>query len=427
MPSLDLPRPVRRPYGRLPSGEAVDVWTLDDGHGLTARVLTYGGILQSLDVPDAHGRSDNVVLGFTGLADYLHRSPYFGATVGRYANRIRAGRFDLDGTQVRLPLNDPPRSNTLHGGPHGFSTRLWTAESLARPGACGVTLRLTSPDGDEGFPGTLHVTVTYLVRRAELHIEYQAVTDAATVVNLTNHSYFNLAGEGADKVLDHELTVAAGEYLPVDDQLIPIAEAPLPVAGTPFDHREPRLLRDGVISPHQQVRLAGGFDHCWVLGRAPAPGPRAAARLVHRGSGPVGLDGAAQGVGHPVVALEELRLGRVRRRCLPVAVAGQEPVEGHGRHGSTAQSGQDMPRVVEEALMGTHDEDLVGRAVVVIEQPHHPVEADGRLAGTRTALDDKGARALVGYQQQLFALHCLHKVARGPVARQVEVVDQQIA
>jgi aldose 1-epimerase len=285
MPSLDLPRPVRRPYGRLPSGEAVDVWTLDDGHGLTARVLTYGGILQSLDVPDAHGRSDNVVLGFTGLADYLHRSPYFGATVGRYANRIRAGRFDLDGTRVRLPLNDPPRSNTLHGGPHGFSTRLWTAQSLARPGASGVTLRLTSPDGEEGFPGTLHVTVTYLVRRAELHIEYEAVTDAATVVNLTNHSYFNLAGEGADEVLDHELTVAAGEYLPVDDQLIPIAEAPLPVAGTPFDHREPRLLRDGVISPHQQVRLAGGFDHCWVLGRAPAPGPRAAARLVHRGTG----------------------------------------------------------------------------------------------------------------------------------------------
>jgi aldose 1-epimerase len=287
-PRASTSMPVRDRFGTLPGGEPVDRWTLtDEDRALTASVLTLGATLQSLRLPDARGRYENVVLGFDSLDDYLHRSPYFGATVGRYANRIAGGRMTLDGVRHRLPLNDPPRPNTLHGGPGGFSTRLWQAEPLDTPDGCAVELTLTSPDGDQGFPGTVRARVRYTLAGGELRMEYEASTDAATVVNLTNHAYLNLAGEGAGTVLDHRLTLAAAAYLPVDAALIPTAAGPAPVHGTPFDLTRPRLLSDALLAAGADERsgAADGFDHCWLLDGGRTARPRPVARLAHPASG----------------------------------------------------------------------------------------------------------------------------------------------
>ncbi|MGH3417197.1 MAG: aldose epimerase family protein, partial [Actinocrinis sp.] len=257
--------PVREPFGTLPDGREVDRWTFGDATGLAATVLTYGAILQTFTVPDpgGHGVSANVVLGFAELDDYLHRSPYFGCVVGRYANRIAAGRFELDGRTYRLPLNDDPRPNTLHGGSGGFHARIWTASPIAEPGRVGVELALTSEDGDQGFSGRVEVTMRYVLSGGALHMEYEATSDAATVVNLTNHSYFNLAGEGTGSIDEHVLTLAAPAYLPVDVNLIPTS-APVPVAGTPFDFTQGATLDQSDT----------GYDHCFVFAGGESAQPR---------------------------------------------------------------------------------------------------------------------------------------------------------
>ena len=274
------PIPACDEFGTLPDGRPVHRWTLSDETGLTARVLTYGAILQSLHVPDSLGHPGNIALGYDTLDGYLARIPFFGATIGRFGNRIAGGRFTLDGQEHRVPLSDPPRSNALHGGPEGFDTRLWDAEPIPD----GVELTLVSPDGDQGFPGTLHVALRYTLTGGALRVDYRATTDAATVVNLTNHTYLNLAGEGVSTVLDHELTLAAGAYLPVDEQLLPLGH-PAPVAGTPFDFTTARRLGERIAESHEQLRLADGYDHCWVLDGGRTTDPRRVAELVHTPSG----------------------------------------------------------------------------------------------------------------------------------------------
>ncbi|MEU6712601.1 aldose epimerase family protein [Nonomuraea sp. NPDC046802] len=229
-------------FGTLPSGENVERVELSSGR-LRAEVLTYGAIVRSLEVSGV-----NVVLGLDTLEDYLTRSRYFGAVVGRYGNRIAGGRFTLDGVEYRLPVNNDP--NSLHGGTEGFDAKVWTIEAR---GDDSVTLSLTSPDGDQGYPGTLTASVTYTLQDDALRIDYTAETDAPTVVNLTNHSYFNLKGGG--DVLDHVVRMDAEHYLPVDEHKIPTGEL-APVKGTPFDFTAPHTVGE---------RYDGGYDHCFVL------------------------------------------------------------------------------------------------------------------------------------------------------------------
>jgi aldose 1-epimerase len=272
--------PAREHFGALPDGTPVTRWTLfDDATGASASVLAYGATLQELRVPDRAGRPVNVVLGFDNLPDYLERSPYFGCVVGRFANRIAGGRFELEGTEYRLPLNDGTRPNTLHGGSPGFGARLWEGEAEKVDGGGALTLTRISPDGEEGFPGTLTVSVRYTLAGGRLTLDYTARTTAPTVVNLTNHAHFNMAGEGSGDVLDHELCLAADAFLPVDEALIPLDGA-VPVAGTPFDFRDPAAVGARLDDPHPQLRLAGGYDHCYVLtgGRTASPRPIASLR-----------------------------------------------------------------------------------------------------------------------------------------------------
>ncbi|HSB53418.1 MAG TPA: aldose epimerase family protein, partial [Gemmatimonadales bacterium] len=222
---------VRQPFGTAPDGQAVELVTLSNGRGMEVRVMTYGAIIVSLKAPDRNGMPGDVVLGYDSLTGYLRESPYFGAVVGRYGNRIAKGRFSLKGIEYRLAVNNGP--NHLHGGVRGFDKVVWTAEPFENQRGVGVNLTYTSPDGEEGYPGTLRARVTYtLTDRNEILIDYQATTDKATPVNLTNHSYFNLAGEGSGDVLEHRLQIAADAFLPVDEALIPTGEWRA-VAGTP--------------------------------------------------------------------------------------------------------------------------------------------------------------------------------------------------
>lgn len=277
-----MPRsaPLSEPFGVTPDGRPVELWRLTSAAGVSAGILTYGGILHALHVPDRAGRLVNVVLSLPDTDAYATRSPYFGALVGRYANRIGGARFSLDGQEHRLPAND--RGHTLHGGPDGFHRRLWRARPL--PGALELTLR--SPDGDMGFPGALDVTATYaLADDGTLSLDFAAVTDRPTVVNLTNHAYFNLAGPpagpqtpsepGPGGILRHTLRVDADAYLPVSAEAIPWGPEQA-VAGTPFDFTAPRTIGDGVADADPQLKAAEGYDHCWVL-RAPAAGADGAA------------------------------------------------------------------------------------------------------------------------------------------------------
>ena len=274
MPS---PSSARVSFGELSGAGTVDRWTLTDATGASASILTYGAILQELRIPGADGTA-NVVLGFDNLTDYLERSPYFGCVVGRYANRIAGGRFALDGRTHLLPLNDGARPNTLHGGAPGFGARLWRARAEPVSGGWALALERTSPDGEEGFPGTLHVSVRYTLTGGRLHLDYGAETSAPTVVGLTSHAYFNLAGEGSGSILGHELTLSASAYLPVDRHLIP-ARGPQPVAGTPFDFRSPRPIGEMVGTAHDQLLLAGGYDHCFALDGGCTAVPRHVATL----------------------------------------------------------------------------------------------------------------------------------------------------
>ena len=251
----------RTTFGILPDGTGVDVITLGRAGGLEMNVLTYGCIIASLRVPDANGQSANVVLGFDRLEPYVSASPYFGAVVGRYANRIANARFAIDGREHLVSPNDPPHH--LHGGLRGFDKRVWEAEASGNGTA--VVFRRRSPEGEEEYPGALDVQVTYTLAGRELRVGYEAIAHAPTHVNLTQHSYFNLRGHG--DVLDHVLAIHASTYLPVDERLIPTGEL-APVAGTPFDFQEPASIGSRLRPEHVQLARAGGYDHNFVLNRS---------------------------------------------------------------------------------------------------------------------------------------------------------------
>ncbi|MBD9701526.1 galactose mutarotase [Streptomyces sp. ID01-12c] len=269
-------------FGRLADGTEVHRWSLENG-GTRLKVLSYGGIVQSLEVPDAEGRYANVSLGFDTLEKYVADSPYFGALIGRYGNRLAGGRFTLDGEAYELSVNDG--ANSLHGGADGFDKVVWQVEPFARDSEVGLYLTHTSPDGDMGYPGTLDVQVTYtLTARGEWRVDYEATTDRTTVVNLTSHVYFNLAGEGSGSVGDHRLTIAAGRYTPVDPGLIPTGE-PAGVEGTPFDFRTGKTIAEDLRRADPQLLYAKGFDHNWVLDKGVTAEPEWAATLVDPASG----------------------------------------------------------------------------------------------------------------------------------------------
>ena len=266
--------PTAEPFGMLPDGRTVERWTLRNRNGMVVRFITYGGAITEVLAPGRNGVAANVVLGFADLAGYRGQPgqarPYFGALIGRYANRIANARFVLDGVTHQLASNEG--DNLLHGGPDGFDRQVWAVEpSPTIAGETGAVLRLTSPAGSNGFPGRVAVTVTYTVTDAnELRLHYTASTDAPTVVNLTNHSYFNLGGDMSGTVDGHHIAIAADHYLPVDAGLIPDGP-PAPVTGTPFDLRRPREIGAALAQPHPQLLRARGFDHCWMLhGGGPA-------------------------------------------------------------------------------------------------------------------------------------------------------------
>jgi aldose 1-epimerase len=245
-------------FGSMPDGTKVEIYTLEEG-ALKARVMTYGARLVSLEVPDRNGKVGDIVLGYESLAPYLaDPKSYFGSIVGRYGNRIAHATFTLDGQAYKLPNNDS--GNTLHGGLKGFDKLLWQGKEI--PG--GVELTLVSKDGDQGFPGTLTARVKYTLEAHALKIEYFATTDKDTVLNLTNHSYFNLAGEGQGDILNHLVKIPADRYTPVDSALIPTGEL-APVAGTPLDFHKPTAIGARINDPHPQMKLGGGYDHNFVL------------------------------------------------------------------------------------------------------------------------------------------------------------------
>jgi aldose 1-epimerase len=270
------------PYGRLSDGATVEIFTLTNARGTEVRTIPYGAIIVSIRVPDRSGRLDDVVLGFDTLDGYVMRSRYFGAVVGRYGNRIAQGRFALDGRTYQLATNNGV--NHLHGGVKGFDKVVWRAEPFQRDGVVGVVYSLTSPDGDEGYPGTLTARVTYsLTPSNEVTVEYDASTDRATPVNLTQHSYFNLAGEGSGDILDHRLTIDADRFTPVDATLIPTGEL-APVEGTPFDFRHATAIGVRIDTGVVQLKYGTGYDHNWVLNRR-SQGLQHAARVEDPKSG----------------------------------------------------------------------------------------------------------------------------------------------
>ena len=253
-------------FGMTPSGETVDIYTLTNPSGMEVRAITLGGIITSLRVADREGKFGDVALGFDTLDGYVTNPPFFGAIIGRYGNRIARGRFSLDGKTYTLSINNPP--NHLHGGPKGFDKIVWKAESFKKDDNVGVVFTHTSRDGDEGYPGNLSLRVSYtLTPRNALEVDYQATTDKATPVNLTQHTYFNLAGEGSRDILDHVLQVHAGRYTPVDSTLIPTGELSS-VEGTPFDFRTPTPIGARIGANDQQIRYGNGYDHNYVLDRA---------------------------------------------------------------------------------------------------------------------------------------------------------------
>lgn len=275
-------RASRAPFGTLPDGTKVELFTLTNAAGLEVRAMTYGGIIVSLRVPDRRGQLDDIVLGYDTAAAYAAPHPYFGAIVGRYANRIANARFTLDGKTYQLKANNGP--NHLHGGVTGFDKVTWSGEPFQDERGAGVVLTYTSRDGEEGYPGTLAARVTYtLTDRNELIFDYHATTDAPTVVNLSQHSYFNLAGQGARDVLEHELQIHADRYTPVDDTLIPVGDL-TPVADTPFDFRTPVAIGRRIAQEDVQLRRGRGYDHNYVLTRS-GTGLQSAARVVERATG----------------------------------------------------------------------------------------------------------------------------------------------
>ncbi len=278
----------RSTFGLLPDGRPVEAVRLRNTHGVSVRLIALGAAIQSLEAPDRHGGNADIVLGYATVADYLNPPHvYFGATVGRYAGRISNARFTLDSHAYPLTANDPP--NSLHGGVVGFDRALWTVARVSRGADASVELRYLSKDSEEGYPGNLTVSATYRLSEAnELAITYRATTDKPTIVNITNHSYFNLSGEGsANGVLHHDLTLYALQYLPIDAGLIPTGEFRA-VTDTPFDFRQPKPIgRDIRASRDKQIMYAKGYDHDWVASLAAAPEARLVARVHDPDSGRV--------------------------------------------------------------------------------------------------------------------------------------------
>ncbi|QUW91106.1 aldose epimerase family protein [Streptomyces sp. V17-9] len=275
-------KPVKELFGRLADGTKVYRWSLENG-GTRMKVLSYGGVVQSLEIPDRRGHYANVSLGFDNLDDYVARSPHFGALIGRYGNRIAKGRFTLDGKEYQLSVNDG--ENSLHGGALGFDYRVWDVEPFTRGSDTGLVLHYTSVDGEMGYPGTLRAKVTYtLTRRGDWRIDYEATTDKATVVNLTSHVYWNLAGEGSGTIEDHELSIAASRFTPTDAGLIPTGELAR-VSGTPFDFRRAKPIGRDIREAHPQLVTAKGFDHNWVLDKGITERPEHIATLRDHASG----------------------------------------------------------------------------------------------------------------------------------------------
>ncbi|OPA89364.1 galactose mutarotase [Pseudomonas fluorescens] len=257
----------QKPFGKTNDGTAVEQYVLRNSHGMQATVITYGGVLQSLKVPDKNGKTEDVVLGFDDVQGYQAGTAFFGATIGRFGNRLAAGAFELDGKRYQVPLNDGP--NSLHGGAQGFDKHVWQAKSVKGKDSVGVTLTYLSKDGEMGFPGNLKTEVTYSLNdKNELHIDYKATTDKPTVLNLTNHSYFNLAGAGNDDILKQVATLHASHYTPVNATLIPTGEL-APVEGTPMDFLKPTPIGQHIKDDHPQLKFAepkqGGFDFNWAL------------------------------------------------------------------------------------------------------------------------------------------------------------------
>ncbi|MBO0877866.1 MAG: galactose mutarotase [Pseudonocardia sp.] len=268
-PASQAPNVTSEPFGQA-DGTPVSRYTLSNGRGMTVRILNYGGTIQSLEVPDRRGHVDNVVLGFSTLDGYLNiakgsSNPYFGALVGRYANRIAKGTFTLNGTAYHLPVNN--HGNSLHGGTAGFDQKVWQATPQHDANTAGLRLQYVSPSGEMGYPGTLTATVVYtLDQNNRLTIDYQATTDAPTVLNLTNHSYWNLAGESALNIYDQKLTLNADRYTPTDSTQIPTGQI-LPVKGTPMDFTTPTAVGARITTNDQQLMTGQGYDLNWVINR----------------------------------------------------------------------------------------------------------------------------------------------------------------
>jgi aldose 1-epimerase len=275
---------TKRSFGSLPSGEQISLYSFTNGNGVGASVTNFGGRVVMLLVPDRNGELEDVALGFDDLAGYLAKNPYFGALVGRYANRIAGAQFVLDGQTYKLAANDD--SNSLHGGIKGFDKVVWNASETSLDGAPALELRYRSPDGEDGYPGNLDVRVIYqLTEGNELRIEYFAQTDRKTVLNLTNHSYFDLSGQGNGNVVDHVVTIHADRFTPVDQNLIPTGELKS-VEGTPFDFRQPTRIGERIDEKNEQLKLGIGYDHNFVLNRT-GDGLTLAARAAEPNSGRV--------------------------------------------------------------------------------------------------------------------------------------------
>lgn len=273
----------KSPFGKMPDGQQIDLYTMTNRHGMQVGIINYGGIIVSIHVPDRNGHTGDVVQGFDNLAGYLQTEPYFGALIGRYGNRIGHAQFKLDGVLYHLAKNDG--DNSLHGGLKGFDKRVWTPKELSQTPP-ELQLTYLSKDGEEGYPGNLSVTVVYTLTDAnELKIDYSATTDKDTVLNLTNHSYFNLAGQGSGDILKHEVMINADRFTPVDAGLIPTGEL-RNVAGTPFDFRKSTAVGARINDNDEQLKLGKGYDHNFVLNRHGA-GLSLAARVKDPSSGRV--------------------------------------------------------------------------------------------------------------------------------------------
>ncbi len=268
----------KAPFGTTPDGKAVDIYTLKSAQ-VEARIMTYGARIVSINTADKTGKVADVVLGHPDLAGYLaDKKTYFGSIVGRYGNRIAHGKFSIDGHQSVLPTNDHD-INTLHGGTVGFDSLVWTGKQIPD----GVEMTLVSPDGDQGFPGTLTAHVRYTLKASTLKIDYTETSDKPTVVNLTNHSYFNLGGEGSGTILNETIMINADRFTPTDAGLIPTGQL-APVAGTPFDFLKPTPIGERINADNDQLKMAGGYDHNWVL-NGPNGTMKLAARVVDPTSG----------------------------------------------------------------------------------------------------------------------------------------------